>query len=130
MNYQVIVGNIGTVYDWDNRKDALNSFKEYKEQSRDGYGLGDDGVSKRLLGYIKAEDAKRAEGETGYDVKWDEKTIKVRNLDYARSSACWPEATDEQLCLPREELTKLLIERLPALMIQMYNDITNFGFTY
>lgn len=55
---------------------------------------------------------------------------KERNLDHARSSACWPEATDEQLCLPKEELAKLLIERLPALMQQFYKDITDFGFTY
>lgn len=55
---------------------------------------------------------------------------KARELDAARSSACWPEATDEQLCLPKEELAKLLIERLPALMQQFYKDITDFGFTY
>lgn len=38
MNYRVIVGNIGTVYDGESLKDAERAFKEYKEQSRTGYG--------------------------------------------------------------------------------------------
>lgn len=40
---------------------------------------------------------------------------KERNLDAARSTACWPEATDEQLMLPAAELTALLEARLPSL---------------
>jgi hypothetical protein len=96
----------------------------------DPLSLGDDGVKKRLLGYLKTEEAQKAVGVDGYEVEWDMKTVKVRNLDHARSSACWPEATDEQLCLPPNELKTLLIERLPELMIQMYEDITDFGFEY
>lgn len=40
---------------------------------------------------------------------------KERDLAAARSTACWPDATDEQLCLPKEELKKLLEARLPPL---------------
>lgn len=36
--YQVIVGNIGTVYSGTELKKALVAFKEYKSQSKDGYG--------------------------------------------------------------------------------------------
>lgn len=96
----------------------------------DPLGLGDDSVKERLLGYLKADEAKKAEGVIGYRVVWDERTIKVRNLDYARSSAIWPDATDEQLTLPEDELTKLLVDRLPALLTQFYEAVTNFGFTY
>lgn len=37
-NYQVIVGNIGTVYDGNILKEALESYKEYRVQSASGYG--------------------------------------------------------------------------------------------
>lgn len=43
---------------------------------------------------------------------------KARELDLARSSACWPEATDEQLSLPTDDLRKLLVDRLPGLLAQ------------
>ncbi len=36
--YQVVVGNIGTVYDGLSREMAENSFKDYRELSRSGYG--------------------------------------------------------------------------------------------
>lgn len=38
MKHQIIVGNIGTVYDGSSLKEAAKTFKEYKEQSRTGYG--------------------------------------------------------------------------------------------
>ncbi len=38
MSYRVIVGNVGTVYDGPELKEALKHFKEYKEQSMMGYG--------------------------------------------------------------------------------------------
>ena len=52
---------------------------------------------------------------------------KERELDKARNAAVWPEATDEQLMLPKEELTKLLEARLPALMAQFRADIEAAG---
>ncbi len=35
---QVIVGNIGTVYDGDDEAEAYRLFKEYSEQSANNYG--------------------------------------------------------------------------------------------
>jgi hypothetical protein len=55
---------------------------------------------------------------------------KERNLDHARSSAVWPEATDEQLCLPKEELTALLKARLPALLKAFRDDMEAAGFLW
>lgn len=56
---------------------------------------------------------------------------KPRNLAFARSSANWPEATDEELCAPRAELEKALRERLPAMMERFRAAIENeCGFGY
>jgi hypothetical protein len=55
---------------------------------------------------------------------------KARDLKAARESACWPEATDEQLCLPKEELKKLLEERLPSLMQQFRKGVEEAGFSW
>ena len=51
-----------------------------------------------------------------------------RNLDAARRCAIWPEATDEQLCLPKEELAQLLEARLPELMARFKEDMLAAGF--
>lgn len=40
---------------------------------------------------------------------------KVPDFDAARQAGLWPEATDEQLSLPKEELKALLLERLGPL---------------
>ena len=55
---------------------------------------------------------------------------KERDFAAARNSAVWPEATDEQLSLPKEDLKKLLLERLPALMQNFKSDMEKLGFTY
>lgn len=55
---------------------------------------------------------------------------KERNFAAARNSAVWPEATDEQLSLPKEDLKKLLLDRLPALMQNFKSDMEKLGFTY
>lgn len=55
---------------------------------------------------------------------------KARELPAARRSACWPEATDEQLSLPKAELEKLLAARLPALMAEFKKVVESFGFIY
>jgi hypothetical protein len=38
MKYQVLVGNIGTVVDTDDHKEAVRTFHEYVRQANDGYG--------------------------------------------------------------------------------------------
>lgn len=53
---------------------------------------------------------------------------KPRNFEAARETAVWPDATDEQLSLPREQLTALLVERLPGLLQQFRADMTALGF--
>lgn len=55
----------------------------------------------RLVGYVKADEAKRAEGIEGY---------------HARSCAVWPEATDEELTASKEVLIAALNARLPTLL--------------
>lgn len=82
----------------------------------------------RLLTYAKTDKAKMAEGKPGYRVQWDEKTVKVRNLDHARSSAIWPDATDEELTAPG--LKERLEARLPALMAEFRAAVESLGFTW
>lgn len=53
---------------------------------------------------------------------------KPRELDKARLAARWPDATDEQLCLPPDELRQLLADRLPALLAEFRADISAAGF--
>jgi hypothetical protein len=55
---------------------------------------------------------------------------KARELEAARRVAVWPDATDEQLCLPRDELKALLEARLPALMDAFRADIESIGFQF
>lgn len=55
---------------------------------------------------------------------------KARDLSAARNCAVWPDATDEQLCLPKAELTALLNDRLPALLDAMRADIEAAGFMW
>lgn len=55
---------------------------------------------------------------------------KERQLDSARNSAVWPDATDEQLCAEPEELKRMLVERLPALVSEFKAAVESLGFVY
>lgn len=55
---------------------------------------------------------------------------KERDLDAARRSACWPEATDEQLMAEPEELRKALEARLPGLVEEFRADMERIGFKW
>lgn len=55
---------------------------------------------------------------------------KERNLEYARSSAIWPEATDAELCAPADELKAALLARLPALVAAFRADMDACGFAW
>lgn len=55
---------------------------------------------------------------------------KERQLDAARRCAVWPEATDEQMCLPKDELATLLNARLPAMLVDFRRDIEACGFLW
>ena len=61
---------------------------------------------------------------------WGKANGKQRDLDAARRSAIWPDATDEQLSSSKEELTALLEARLPALLEEFRRDVEAFGFIY
>lgn len=53
---------------------------------------------------------------------------KKRELDHARSSAVWPDATDEDLTAPG--LKERLEARLPGLMVEFQAAVESLGFTY
>lgn len=55
---------------------------------------------------------------------------KEREFDKARSAAIWPEATDEQLSLPPDELKALLLARLPLLMAEFRGAVESLGMVY
>lgn len=58
--------------------------------------------------------------------------VEQGKLDYARSSAVWPEATDEELLTLQREgrLSTVLRERLPALMAEFKTAVDSLGFVY
>ena len=53
---------------------------------------------------------------------------KERQLDYARSTAVWPEATDAELTEPG--LKERLEARLPAIMVEFRAAVESLGFTF
>jgi hypothetical protein len=55
---------------------------------------------------------------------------KARELDHARSSAVWPEATDAELSVDREVLRAVLVARLPALQERLRAAIEGAGFKW
>jgi hypothetical protein len=55
---------------------------------------------------------------------------KARELDHARGSAVWPDATDAELCVPADELRAKLAARLPALMQEFKAAVESLGFVY
>jgi hypothetical protein len=55
---------------------------------------------------------------------------KEREFEAARNAAVWPEATNEQLSLSKEDLKKLLLKRLPELMQRFKAEIEKLGFIY
>lgn len=59
-------------------------------------------------------------------VSWGEG--KERELDAARRAAVWPDATDEQLSLPKDELKALLEARQPALVAEFRELLERAGF--
>ena len=69
--------------------------------------------------------------------QWEIKTFvtgyqksKPRELDKARNSAIWADATDEELSQDSEVLKQALLKRLPALMQEFKHDMEGLGFVY
>jgi hypothetical protein len=55
---------------------------------------------------------------------------KKRELDHARSTAVWPEATDAELCQEPEALKAMLLARLPGLVAAFRADMEACGFAW
>ena len=53
---------------------------------------------------------------------------KERDLDGARRAACWPDATDAELCQDRDDLRAALEARLPARMAEFRDAVRGAGF--
>lgn len=56
--------------------------------------------------------------------------VRNGNLDYARGSAIWPDATDAQLALSPLKIKALLLARLPKLIEEFKSDVEALGFTF
>jgi hypothetical protein len=84
-----------------------------------------NGIKRHCVKYCDIAEAQEICKTHGYTMEMDPKTAKEANLDHARSSAVWPDATQEQL------LDKaVLMNRLPALMAEFKIAVESLGFTY
>jgi len=84
-----------------------------------------NGISRHCVKYCDLDEAQSICTTRGYTMEVDAKTAKEANLDHARSSAVWPEATQEQL-LDKDAL----LGRLPALMLEFKAAVESLGFVY
>lgn len=84
-----------------------------------------NGIAKACMKYFDLPDAERICKTAGYSMVVDEKTAKVANLEHARATAIWPEATQEQL-LDKDAL----LARLPALVAEFKAAVESLGFVY
>ncbi len=83
-------------------------------------------MDRQCMKYDSIENAKAVcKADDRYTMEVDEKTAKVADLDAARNSAVWPEATAEQL---RDK--DALAARLPALMVEFKDMIESLGMEY
>ena len=60
----------------------------------------------------------------------DAKTAKTANLHFARSSAIWPDASDDQLQSGKQVLTALLVDRLQGLIDRFKSAMQDCGFDW
>jgi hypothetical protein len=85
----------------------------------------ENGIKSHCVKYCDIPEAEKICQKEGYKMEIDPKTAKAANLEHARSSAVWPEATAEQLL---DE--GALLERLPALMQEFKAAVESLGFVY
>lgn len=80
---------------------------------------------------VEFEDGKRPPvPELVWEPRWVVGEGKARELDLARSSAVWPEATDAELRAEPEFLGAALLARLPALREEFQSAVESLGFTF
>ncbi len=84
-----------------------------------------NGIVRQCMKYCDLPDAEQICKTAGYTMEIDPKTAKVANLDHARSTAIWPEATQDQLLNKQ-----VLADRLPALVAEFKSAIESLGFIY
>ena len=82
-------------------------------------------IERHCVKYCDLAEALEIGNTSGYTVEVDTKTAKKANLEYARGSAIWPDATQEQL-LDKNALAA----RLPALVAEFQQAVESLGFTY
>jgi len=86
-------------------------------------------VRETLLGIYSTKDAERLRTQYGKDnLRWEpyhNALAKDANIDHARSSAIWPDATLEQL-----QSRQALEMRLPALLTEFRVAVESLGFTF
>lgn len=115
---------------WGGKKGEPRSFK-FGVKGRNGKPVTDkDG---KPLHWRSEEDAQTIAHQLGTEVVEVPVLFhegKEREFDHARSAAVWPEATDEELSVSKEELTKALKKRLPKLMKEFRRDMEELGFIY
>lgn len=84
-----------------------------------------NGIASHCVKYCDIDEAQKICTTAGYTMQVDAKTAKEANLEHARSSAIWPDATQSQL------LDKnALMERLPGLMLEFKAAVESLGFVY
>ena len=97
---------------------------------------GDEYKEKASLPLFILENCKRSETVPGVvpTLRWEVDMVegkgKARELEHARSSAVWPEATDAELSVEPGELRKALEARLPKLLADFRADIEAAGFIW
>jgi hypothetical protein len=84
-----------------------------------------NGIASHCVKYCDIGEAQKICTTAGYTMKVDEKTAKEANLEFARSTAIWPDATQEQLLNEA-----VLMARLPALMLEFKAAVESLGFVY
>lgn len=129
-----------TVYHASNRdhRGLLEGEKRHLKNGRTGQPVwqrvvrneAGETVSISSSAWVDSEERPTEKLTADWEPVWIVGEGKARELDHARSSAVWPEATDEQLCVPKEELEAALQARLPALMADFKIAVESIGFTY
>ena len=80
--------------------------------------------------YVDANAKPECNVQLAYVPLWRVGEGKERNFKAARSCAVWHDATDEQLSLPKSELSSLLLARLPQLIADFKGDMLAIGFEW
>ena len=108
---------------WNLRADATGCELKTKDDDDDLSSL----PLYRLQDMLDSAEIPTAVPKLFWEPCWKVGEGKERNFDAARSCGIWPEATDEQLSLPADELTKLLEARLPQMVDDFKAAIASTG---